>query len=68
MFVPILSFLLQVGPIGTLMGLHIDNLFYALLVVGAIFWADIRLLFKQMAKEAAEEEGHSQELKEMILK
>ena len=68
MFVPILSFLLQVGPIGTLMGLHIDNLFYALLTVGVIFWVNTRLLFKQMAKEAAEEGGHSQELKLMILK
>ena len=55
MFVPILSSLVLVGPIGSLMGANIDNFFYALVTVGIISWVNVRVLFRQMRKESEEE-------------
>ena len=67
MFVPILSSLVLVGPIGSLMGANIDNFFYALVTVGILSWINVRVLFRQMRKESVEE-VQGEELKELISK
>ena len=42
------------APVGMLMGISMDMLFYCLVGMGVILWVDIRMLFGRIREEARE--------------
>ena len=55
------------APVGMLMGMSMDMLFYCLVGMGVLLWLDIRMLFGRIREEAKENE-EGEELNEILKK
>ena len=58
--------MLVTTPVGILIGISTDMLFYSLVLISVVLWIDVRMIFGKIREEAKEEEGR--ELSEVLAK
>ena len=51
-FLPAISLMLITAPVGILMSISMDMLFYCLVAISLILWVDVRMLFDKIGGEA----------------
>ena len=58
--------MLVTTPVGMLIGISTDMLFYSLVLISVVLWIDVRMIFGKIREEAKEEDGR--ELSEVLAK
>ena len=59
--------MLVTTPVGMLIGISTDMLFYSLVLISVILWVDVRMIFGKI-REEAEEKEEGRELSEVLVK